>query len=238
MLQKWDFLLFLIKTRMMFTVLESCPLFFKMDAAEIKILFGSVHYQVKKYSKDELIAQSGEEIINQLIVIEGSVKGEMMDFTGKTIKIEDIPSPRPLAPAFLFGKNNLYPVNITANEEVSLLLIPKSSFIRMMQMNEKVLSNFMNIISNRAQFLTNKIKFLSFQSIKGKLAHYLLQRMRQTDSDLIILDKSQAQLSELFGVTRPSLGRAIRELDQEGIIEARAKEVRIVDRGKLSAFLK
>jgi hypothetical protein len=32
------------------------------------------------------------------------VKGEMTDYNGKTIKIEDIEAPRPLAVAFLFGK--------------------------------------------------------------------------------------------------------------------------------------
>ncbi len=96
----------------------------------------------------------------------------------------------------------------------------------------------MNIISNRAQFLSNKIKFLSFQTIKGKIAHYLLEQVRKSGSDIVILDKSQTQLAELFGVTRPSLGRAIRELDQDGLIDAKAKQIRIVERNKLSAFLK
>lgn len=238
MLQSCIFLLFLIQTLFMKDVLVSCPLFLGMDKNEIEELFKRIEHQIRRFDKDSMIAQSSEEITDQLIVVEGSVKGEMMDFSGKTIKIEDIHSPRPLAPAFLFGKNNRYPVNIVANEAVAILMIPKTSFIRMMQVNEKVLSNFMNIISNRAQFLTNKIKFLSFQSIKGKLAHYLLQRMKQSQSELIILDNSQVQLAELFGVTRPSLGRAIREMDQEGIIEARGKQIRIVERARLSALLK
>jgi CRP-like cAMP-binding protein len=185
-----------------------------------------------------MIAISGEEITHQLIVLQGSVKGEMMDFSGKTIKIEDIPSPRPLAPAFLFGQKNIYPVNIVANMDVTMLAIPKASFVQMMQSNEYVLRNFLNIISNRAQFLSNKIKFLSFQSIKGKVAHYLLQKLKSRPDHVVILDKSQVQLAELFGVTRPSLGRAIREMDNEGIIEARAKEITILDKEKLSALLK
>ncbi len=115
-----------------------------------------------------MIAQSDDEITSQMVVLKGSVKGEMVDFTGKTIKIEDIASPRPLAPAFLFGNRNVFPVNIVANEEVDLLVIPKSSFIQLLQMNENILENFLSIISNRAQFLSNKIKFLSFQTIKGK----------------------------------------------------------------------
>jgi CRP-like cAMP-binding protein len=221
----------------MFEVLSGCPLFLGITVEEITRLLQEVHHQVLKYTQGEMIALSGEEITHQLIVLEGSVKGEMMDFNGKTIKIEDIPSPRPLAPAFLFGQKNVYPVNIVANVDVTILAIPKTSFVHMMQSNEHVLRNFLNIISNRAQFLTNKIKFLSFQSIKGKIAHYLLQRLKNKSGDIVVLDKSQAQLAELFGVTRPSLGRAIRELDNEGVIEAKAKEITILDRGRLSAFL-
>ena len=219
-------------------ILSDCQLFLGMDAEQITHLINQVHYQISRFNKNEVIALSGDEIKNQLIVIEGSVKGEMMDFNGKTIKIEDIRSPRPLAPAFLFGKNNVYPVHIVANEDVRMLVIPKQSFIQMMQIEEKVLSNFMNIISNRAQFLSNKIKFLSFQSIKGKIAHYLLQQIKIRQTELIILDISQAQLAELFGVTRPSLGRVIRELDKDGLIEAKAKEIRILDKMKLSLLLK
>lgn len=219
-------------------ILIDCQLFSGLNPEQILKLLKHTHYQVKRFNKDEVIAHSGDEINNQLIVLEGSVKGEMMDFDGKTIKIEDIASPRPLAPAFLFGKNNIYPVNIVANEEVRILSISKQSFIHMMQIEEKVLRNAMNIISNRAQFLSNKIKFLSFQSIKGKLAHYLLHQMKMRQTDVIILDKSQTQLAELFGVTRPSLGRAVRELDNDGLIEAKAKQIHILDRIKLSALLK
>lgn len=222
----------------MYNILTHCNLFIGMDEKEIESFIQSFSHQVKKYTKDELIAISGEEITAQLIVVSGSVKGEMVDFTGKTIKIEDIIAPRPLAPAFLFGKNNVYPVNIVANESASILSIPKSSFIQMMQKDERVLKSVMNIISNRAQFLSNKIKFLSFQSIKGKLANYLLEKMEISKSDEVLLDKSQAQLAELFGVTRPSLGRTIREMDHEGVVEAKGRVVKILDKVKLSSLLR
>lgn len=222
----------------MFEILEKCPLFRGMSSQDINSIFKQVQYQVKKFDLGQMVAQSGDEISSQLVVLKGSVKGEMMDFSGKTIKIEDIGAPRPLAPAFLFGRSNVYPVNIVTNENTKILLIPKPSFIRMMQMNERFLSNFMNIISDRAQFLSNKIKFLSFHTIKGKIAFYLLEHIKHSLSDVVILDKSQAQMAELFGVTRPSLGRAIREMDQDGMIDAKAKQIRITDKIKLSALLK
>lgn len=222
----------------MYKKLVNCPLFKGLNEDEIKALLEICIHQLKKYKKDDVIAISNEKIISQLSVIEGSVRGEMIDYSGKIIKIEDIEAPRPLAPAFLFGKNNKYPVNIVANKDVVILSFPKSSFVKLLQHEEKVLHNYLDIISNRAQFLSSKIKLLSFQTIKGKMAQYILQIMKKTNNSEIVLPKSQSQLAEMFGVTRPSLGRAIREMDSEGIVKATGKQIVILDKQKLLSLLK
>lgn len=222
----------------MYKKLVRCPLFKGLNEDEIKALLEKTIHQVKKYKKDDVIALSNEEITSQLSVIEGSVKGEMIDFNGKTIKIEDIEAPRPLAPAFLFGKNNRYPVNIVANKDVVILSFPKSSFIKMLQNEEKILHNYLDIISNRAQFLSSKIKLLSFHTIKGKMAQYILQIMKKTNNSEIVLTKSQSQLAEIFGITRPSLGRVVREMNDEEIIISTGKNIKIINKKKLTALLK
>ena len=95
-----------------------------------------------------------DEVKNILILLCGSVKGEMVDFSGKTIKIEDIESPRPLAPAFLFGENNRYPVDIIANEKVEVLVLPKESFLQLMQQNEIILKNYLNVKKKYTRSIT------------------------------------------------------------------------------------
>ncbi len=214
------------------------PIFKGLSSGKLELLLASIPHQVKKYRKNDIIACADDEVISLLFVLEGAVKGEMVDFSGKTIKIEDIESPRPLAPAFLFGSNNKYPVNIVANNDVVILSIPRQSLIRLLQQNELVLRNFLDNISNRAQFLSTKIKFLSFQSIKGKIAHYILKEMQKTGSSDIHLPVTQSDLAELFGVARPSVSRAIKEMDREGLIRSKGSNIQILDRDGLSALLK
>ncbi|MCU4164572.1 Crp/Fnr family transcriptional regulator [Carboxylicivirga caseinilyticus] len=218
-------------------LLYKCPLFKGVNPDDLDKYLESIHYQIKKYNKDQIIAQAGEECNALLIMLKGSVKGEMIDPSGKAIKIEDIEPPKPLAIAFIFGQNNYFPVNIVATTDVEIFKLPKESIIRLMQVSAPFLQNFMNNISNRAQFLSNKIRFLTFQTIRGKLAHYLLQLAGSINGE-IILPKSQEELASLFGVTRPSLGRAIRELHNEGIIFAQGKSIKILDRKLLLQQLK
>ena len=219
-------------------LLGECTLFQNLSSDEIaKVLQGNLG-RIKRYSSATLIAQAGDEVGFLHILLQGIVKGEMVDYTGKLIKIEDITPIRPLAPAFLFGKQNRYPVNITSGEDALLLSIPRDRFLIMLQQSEKVLVNFINIVSSRGQFLSNKIKFLSFSTIKGKLAQYLLDLSEETGSMSFTLPHSQSQLSELFGVTRPSIGRAMSDLNREGVFRTEGKRVEILDRVRLTSYLK
>jgi CRP-like cAMP-binding protein len=219
-------------------LLQECTLFQGMSHEETGVALRGHMGRIKRYSAGTLIAQAGEEVEYLHILLQGSVKGEMVDYTGKVIKIEDIAPPRPLAPAFLFGNRNRFPVNISAGADVELLSIPRDRFLLMLQESEKVLVNFINIVSSRGQFLSSKIKFLSFTTIRGKFAQYLLDLSEQSASYEIVLPHSQSQLAELFGVARPSIGRAIGALNQDGIIRTRGKMVEILDHAGLASYLK
>lgn len=218
-------------------VIALSPMFKGVSPTELEMLLSKVSYKIKHYSTKQMIAQAGDECRSLQIILSGSVKGEMVDFSGKTIKIEDVGSLRPLAVAFLFGKSNYYPVNIVANTDVDIFSLPKISVVKLLQLNESFLTNYMNIISSKAQFLSDKIRFLSFHSLKGKLVHYILQLSRGLDGE-VILPNSQDELASMFGVARPSVGRMLRELHKKGYIEAKGKSVRIINRQGLLNLLK
>jgi CRP/FNR family transcriptional regulator, dissimilatory nitrate respiration regulator len=98
-----------------YQILSRSPIFAGLLPARIEQLMGNILFQVKKYPKDYLVASMGDKLTHLLIIQKGSVKGEMMDYSGKTLKIEDIDAPRPLATAFLFGSNNVFPVSVTTH---------------------------------------------------------------------------------------------------------------------------
>lgn len=222
---------------MNFQILTLCPLFKGITEKEAEILFDMIHFQIKKYSKDEIVVVAGETVNNLLIVISGSVRGEMIDYSGKIIKIEDIEAPKPLATAFLFGQQNKYPVTVTANNDAGILTIPVIEFLKLLQLNTQILKNYLNSISSRAQFLSNKLNFLSFKTIKGKVAHYLLQQAGEKFHS-VELKNTQQQMADLFGVTRPSLARVFGEMQKEGLINIQNKTVSLLDKKALNQLIK
>ena len=172
-----------------------------------------------------------------MIILDGSVRGEMIDYSGKIVKIEDIEAPKPLAAAFLFGKENKYPVTVTANKKATILTIPVSEFLKLLQMNAHILKNYLHSISTRAQFLSQKLHFLSFKTIREKVAHFLLNNAGDRFHSFE-LKNTQQQLADLFGVTRPSLARVFGDMQRDEIIRIERKTVTILNKDELNKLLK
>ncbi len=214
------------------SVLSGSPLFKGLDNNEIEQILHEVPHRVRKFQSGSLVAQSGDPVNSLIIVVAGTVRGEMVDYSGRVIKIEDIPAPGALASAFLFGTNNRFPVNVICSSDIELLVIDKTDFLRLLMNNDRILVNFLNMISNRSQFLSEKIKFLNFKTIKGKLAQYILQKAGD-DKKIIYLEVTQNDLADFFGVARPSVARALGDLEEAGLIEARGKSIKVLNKDGL-----
>jgi CRP/FNR family transcriptional regulator, dissimilatory nitrate respiration regulator len=211
--------------------LNQIPIFRNVEETELDRLFSSIIFQRKNYPAGSLVVSQGEECNRLLLLTKGMVKGEMISPTGKSLKIEDMEAPYALATAFIFGNNACFPVNIIAVTEVDFIVVQRRELLKLLQLNEQILQNFLSMISSRAQFLSEKLRFHSFKSLKAKLAFYLIKEAGQSNS--FRLDDSQNELAELFGVARPSVGRAFLLLQEEGIIDIRYRQVEIIDRKKL-----
>ena len=217
-------------SRLIFT-----PVFKGLDENGIKDILKGSHYRIRKYSPGAVVALSGDPVSSLNIVLSGTVKGEMVDFEGRVVKIEEITAPGAIAAGFLFGEKNRFPVNVISLTCAELLAVEKSEFIRMLHQSDTVMVNFLNMVSNRSQFLSEKIRFLTFKTIRAKLAHYILQESGKTKS-VVILDKTQSDLAEMFGVARPSVARTLSEMEREGYLQADRKSIRILDRDGLASL--
>ncbi len=218
------------------SVLVNVPLFKDVPENSISKLIESSSYQVRKYEKGRLVFQSGDPVDKLIILIEGKITAEMLDPSGRALKIEDAKAPQTLGSAFMYGDKQKLPVNVTALSECKFLYIPKTSFQKLLMQNEQLLANYIDIISSRAQFLSDKVKFMSFNTIRQKIAHFLLDRM-SAEQEPFNVGMSQTAMAELFGVARPSLARCISEMEDEGIIYSERGHFTVFDAKALKSEL-
>jgi CRP/FNR family transcriptional regulator, dissimilatory nitrate respiration regulator len=217
----------------MLETLKRCYLFKGTTDAELEKFLNDNLYRIKSYEKEEYALYSNDTCNDLPLLITGTVRGEMSDLSGKMVKIEDITAPAVLASAFIFGPLNKYPVDVIANEPSKILFIPKDSLLKIFSTYPSILKNFLDDISNRAQFLTRKIRFLTFRTIREKLANYLLELSQRSNNEQFMLPMTQTKLADFFGVARPSLARTLSELVKEKIIEIERNTIKIIDKKKL-----
>lgn len=210
------------------------PLFRGITPEKLSANLEEISFHTRSYKKGEILARQGDVCNRLMILTKGSVRGEMIDYSGRLIKVEDIAAPRALAPLFLFGEENRFPVEVTANELTEVIEIPKSSVLELFRKNEQFLENYMNLSANYARTLSDKLFFMSFKTIRQKIASsYLLRLHKQQQQLQITLDRSQQELSDYFGVSRPSLARELSHMQDDGLITADRKQITILQKEQL-----
>lgn len=215
---------------------QSCPVCGNLNILDEEAFLDDLKCTIRAYPKNQLIIRQGEVCDALYILTVGSVKTEIITENGNLVSIETIEAPRPLVSEFLFSDNNQSPVNVTALEEVEIIKIPKSEIVRLMMSNPHFMQNYLTHNANRTQFLTNRLQLLSIKTIKGKLAHFLLEQAQGSLKPFVI-NKSQGELAEFFAVARPSFARSLSEMIHDGIIRVTRREYQILNFDKLKELL-
>lgn len=195
------------------------PFFKGMTEREVLPLLLSPRNGRRKYSPGSFIAFQGDECRSMYLLTEGQVLTQMVNEEGKQITIEVLDAPLLLSPAFVFAKNNNFPVNVEVLTNSEVILINKEVFLDFLHEYPDAMLNFIMVISNRSQLLSDRLNQFALQNLKLRLLNYIKAHKNIG---------SQQQVSLILGVARPSLARAISELIAEGSIVAEDKGYKII----------
>ena len=200
----------------MIKTLRETVVFNDLDEDTITDILEKTKYEIKKYSLDEPIAFRGDEVKGLYIILKGTLITEMLTEEGNIIKIEELVPSDVIASAFIFGKNNSFPVDLSAKDEAEILFVERKEFLKLLFSQEKILENFLNEISNKTQLLTSKIwNSFNNKTIKKKFCDYV--KRNQKNNEFFI--ENLGALAEFFGVERPSLSRVLSELVKDEKLE-------------------
>ncbi|MGL5801821.1 MAG: Crp/Fnr family transcriptional regulator [Cetobacterium sp.] len=214
-----------------FKTLVKFKLFKGISEDELENLFGKIKYEIKKFKKNDVVFFRDEKVDGLFIVIMGLLSAEMLKSNGDVQKIENLSNGDIIGSAFIFGEDNNLPVDLIVLEEGMLLHIDKNNLLQAFNTNEKFLINFLDEISDKTQFLSNKVwKSFNNKTIKEKVLDYVLEN---TQNNKVIFKHSIKELAELFGVSRPSLSRVISEFVEEEILRRDGKNKFILNKEKI-----
>ena len=217
--------------------ISACTLFNGMSETSVAELLSKINYTFKTYAKGDYLIKKNSYLKSLFILVEGEVYGEVTDENGKVFHLTEQKAPIALASALVFGKDLEYPLNILAKTNLKILQIEKTEVMNLMQTNQLFFQNYMEKVAERTHFLHNKISCFSLRTLKEKLFVYLLRLSKDQNSDTLTIKKSQSELAHHFGVNRPSLTREIRNLHNNGFIQAEGKEIKLLKKQDMQRMI-
>ncbi len=221
-----------------FKKLKKVPLFEGVSEIELEKAFAGLNVSEVRFHKGEVMARTDETCNRLITILSGVAKGELSDPSGKVMKIEDIPAPYSVSTLFVFSRGKNFPVQVTAKEEVMALVIPTNALLIMLTRNETLLKNFLYLSTVFAHRLIHRLHVMSFLTIRKKIAMYLLELNQLQKSDTVKIMMTHAALAEYFGVSRQALEREMKNLEVEGLIVAKRKEITLLNKSKLEYMIK
>lgn len=204
-------------------------LFIGLNDESIKNVLKEIQYYIKTYSKGEIIANEDDECRSLSLLLSGTVEIQRLYSNGKYIVLSRLFEGDVFGEALVFSKARTYPATVIALSECKVIFINKNDVLKICSNEEKILENFVSLLSDKVFILNSKIKSISFKSIRQKVINYILNEAKEQKSNYIILKNTKEEIASLLGIPRPSLSRELINLRDMNYIEFNRKKITILD---------
>jgi CRP-like cAMP-binding protein len=200
-------------------VLQLTDLFKSFSKQELMSLFNEKNSKVRLYKKNSVIHFESEKCLTLDVILNGELTVQRIDESGDILTITDFSAGDIIGGNILFGNSNFYPMSIIAKTDTIILHIEKGLILGLCQSNKDFLVEFLNLISERAFILTNKIKTISMKSLRECIIDFLNYEYYSHKNNKIKLNMTKKELAERLGVQRTSLSRELSKMRKDGLID-------------------
>jgi CRP-like cAMP-binding protein len=216
--------------------LENCILFKGINSEDINRTLESSDSKYFTYKKDSCIFERDDVPKYMYVLTSGAVQIEKVDLNGKRIIMNVFREEGTIfGEVYLYLNQHSYDYSSITIEDSKVLAIPKSFFDVDNGDNEvqrKITYNMLEILSEKAYHLNQKVLILGSFSLRQKLSNFLIQKSR--DSGTVHLEFNREELADYIGTTRPSLSREFANMENDGLIKVKKEEIIIIDMERLS----
>lgn len=212
-----------------FNIVKNNEFFKGMESEEINEILNNVSYSIEEYNKGTIIANEEEECNSIGLILSGTIEIQRIYQSGNTIIIKRLTKGDVFGEALVFSKQSTYPATVMSSTDSKVLNIKKEEILKLCLKEERILENFISLLSDKVFMLNNKVKSLAFKTVREKVIDFILELKRKQKSEKVILKSSKEDIASYLGIPRPSLSRELIKLRDEGFIEFDRVSIKIVD---------
>lgn len=220
-----------------YSVLERSTLFKGVSAIELREVLERTPHHIQCYDIEETIFHMMEDAARIGIVLEGRAQAQKAFPNGSQVNVSVRGAGELIGPAAVFSNSRRYPCDVVALEPVTVMMFRREDLLSLLQKNALILENLMTEIASATYMLQQRLELMSYNGIAQKAAFWLLMQARQSGKDTVKIPDSVSKWAMLMNVSRPSLHRELKKLEDEGIISYSHPKIQILDRDALQNVL-
>ncbi len=171
-------------------------IFAQTPVEELRRWLAETPHRFERYAPGERIIAQGVECRSALLLTAGTANTEMVQ-DGRDLAIDVLKAPM---------------VSVTAATECEVWTVNKEALFGFMLQQPEAMRRFVAEVSDRAQFLSRRLRQLTLQSLRSRVLDFLRERGAMS---------SVQTAAQQLGVQRPSLSRVLSDLVAEGLVEKR-----------------
>ena len=202
-------------------------LFKNINPDDAERLTNWLNIEYKDYKKNEDIYLPNAFENKMGFVVQGQCRVEKIRENGNHIPLNILGPHDSFGVLAVFTGRDEFPTRIVAATAAKIAYINKENLTNLMKESVQFSLNIIDFLSNRINFLCDKIYSFTGDNVGQKLAIYIMDLYRKTGKTDIKLNKKHA--AESLNIGRTSLYRALDELASSGIIEITEKNIIIHD---------
>lgn len=218
-------------------IIKNNQLFDDISEDEIRQILKCGKATVAEYKDNQVLFQKDDTIKKLGIVIEGQFNLLSQKYNGTRVIVTTLEQNDLFGEALAFSSSNVSPYDLVSSGNSKALILPYNIFFTMCRevcdFHNKLINNMLSILSDKIVMLNSKMNILNAETLKGRIAVYLLTLHKKTNSMIFDMPMKRQELADFLNVKRPSLSRELSNMQQENIIEVYRSTVKIIDMEKL-----
>lgn len=210
--------------------MQALHVFDGISGEEFQRMFVCFQAQMKEYTPDEVISlyDTGNRVG---IILDGEADLIKYDQDGNRNIIEHL-NEQDIFGRVFFAPYDENEVDVIACSKCRIVFFDYQHLIKRCEnacMHHSILvSNVLQIFSNKTRQLHARIETLSQRSIRNKLLNYFYQLAFQNHSDSFEIPFSLNAMADYLFVDRSAMLREMKKMREDGIIESKGRQVKLL----------
>jgi CRP/FNR family transcriptional regulator len=195
-----------------------------LEALSRRVLIGT-------YQPGEVIVAETDLVKAFFVVVSGQVKLSKSSMDGKEQTLYLLGPGEPFGLCTAFATHD-FPAEALALKKSDILTIPGPAVEEIVMKEPELLLNILKVLSRRLKESMSLIESLALKEIPQRLASFLILtqvRENKGKGGSIELPISHRELSKILGSTPEALSRALRKMQNDGILDVQGRMISILD---------